>query len=287
MQRYLVLILLLLVCPGANSQTTDTLFAIRKGNNWAIKYTVKPRESVHMLAQRFYLSDRTVETANEFEAGRKLLPDMQIEIPVTTENYYIYKSSIDNSNLRELYYHVGAKDDIGIISTYAGVTKAEMRKWNWLKGNTLTVGQVLFIGWVRMLARDTLNPVSLLAYPSIRKSGAADTVKQQKIPGGLDTTFNRQTNNGMNVLTEKGTAVFFEKPGKNNVYLAFHNATPRGTVIKVYNPGNGKFIYVKVIGPLPETKQYANSIIGICNSAKEALGVTDTKSWCELSYAAN
>jgi hypothetical protein len=58
-------------------------------------------------------------------------------------------------------------------------------------------------------------------------------------------------------------------------------------VVKVFNPGSGKTIYVKVLGPLPDTKLYANSIIGISSGAKEALGVTDNRTWCELSYAAN
>jgi hypothetical protein len=58
-------------------------------------------------------------------------------------------------------------------------------------------------------------------------------------------------------------------------------------VIKVTNPGTGKSIFVKVLGPIPDTKQYAGSIIGIATAAKEALGVTDTKAWCELSYSPN
>ena len=272
-------------CLDVKSQTTDTLFAIRKETIWAIKYTVKPRETVHMLALRFYISNEELEFANEYEIIKKLAPGSVINIPVTKANYFINKQSMDNSNLRELYYHVGPKDDIGIISTYAGVTKVDMRKWNGLKGNTLTIGQVLFIGWVKVMALDSMYPASFLAYPSAKRVSVADTVKHSS--GGLDEAYYRQTNNGMNVLTEKGTAVFFDKSVKNNVYVAFHNATPRGTIIKVFNPGNGKFIYARVLGPLPDTKLYANSIIGISSAAKEELGVTDNKAWCELSYAAN
>jgi LysM repeat protein len=284
MRRYLVVFFFIVLCLDASAQVIDSLFAVRKGSIWAIKYTVKPRENIHMLAQRFFLTDEALEFANEFDNIKKLAPGTVINIPVTKENYFINKQSIDNSNLRELYYHVGPKDDIGIISTYAGVTKNEMRKWNNLKGNTLTIGQVLFVGWVKIVVPDSMYPASFLAYPSVKRMPVGDTLKAI-VPGKLDSVYDRQTNNGLNVLTEKGTAVFFEKPGKNNIYIAFHNASPRGAIIKVYNPGNGKTIYVKVLGPLPDTKQYANSIIGICSAAKEALGVTDNKAWCELSYA--
>ena len=57
--------------------------------------------------------------------------------------------------------------------------------------------------------------------------------------------------------------------------------------MKVFNPGTNKTIYVKILGPVPDTKLYANSIIGICDAAKEALGITDNKAWVELSYPAN
>lgn len=287
MRRSLIVLLFSMFYFAAGAQSSDSLFVVRKGSNWAIQYTVKPWETVHMLAQRFYLTDRALENANEYGPGKKLTPGAIIEIPVIADNYFRVKQSIDNSSQRELYYHVGPKDDIGILSTYAGVTKTEMRRWNNLKGNTLNVNEVLFVGWIKVMAYDTLDPISLSAYPAAKKVTRADTVKQPKVLGGLDTVYNRQTNNGMNVLTEKGTAVFFEKAGKNNVYFAFYTAAPRGSIIKVSNPGNGKSIYVKVLGPLPDTKQYANSIIGICSAAKEALGVTDTKAWCELSYAAN
>lgn len=286
MMKNILIILFFISGLQASALPADSLFATRKGTSWVIKYTIKPRETMHMLAQRFYLSDGTLESVNDIENIRKLAPGAVINIPVTRENYVVNKPPMDMSDMVDLYYHVEPKDDIGLISNYAGVLKSDMRSMNNLHGNTVTVGQTLFVGWVKMMSRDTTNPATEVAYPSNRKLAVADTA-HLRVPGGLDTTFNRQTNNGLNILTEKGTAVFFEKPGKNNVYFAFHNATARGSVIKVSNPGTGKTIYVKVLGPLPNTKLYSGSIIGISNAAKEALGVTDNKAWCELSYSAN
>jgi hypothetical protein len=269
---------------NASAQERDSLIAIRKGGNWAIKYTIKPGENMHMLAMRFYISDGVLAYANDPDNIKNIGPGSVILIPVTKENYSSSKQPFDGK--RKLYYYIAPKDDIGFVSMYAGVTKDEMRLWNNLKGNTLTPGDPLFIGWVKVMALDTLNPMTELAYPSTRKMTKADTMKM-RTPGGLDTLYDLQTNHGLNVLTEKGTAVFFEKMGRSNIYQAFHNTTKRGTIIKVFNPGTGKTIYVKVLGPIPDTKQYANCIIGISEAAKEALGVVESKAWCELSYSAN
>lgn len=278
--------MLVLAFTGFNvrAQEPDSLKAIRKDGSWAIQYTVKQGEYIRMLALRFSLSEGAILNANEPETIKNMVPGSVIVIPVSAENYYTARQPF--ANLSELYYTVGERDEIGILSTYAGVTKTQMRSWNSLKGNTLHPGQVLFIGWVKMIPKDTSNPATLLAYPSKKKKPVADTARIAP-SGGLDTVYARQTSNGMNVLTEKGTAVFFEKASRSSIIPAFHNTARRGTIIKVSNPGNGKIIYVRVLGPIPETKQFANSIIGISEAGKEALGVTDNKAWVELSYSPN
>ncbi len=104
-----------------------------------------------------------------------------------------------------------------------------------------------------------------------------------------ETAYMKQTHNEAKITLEKGPAVFFDLAGGHggNVFYGFHNTVPRGTIIKVYNPGTSRAIYVKILGPLPETKQYYNTIMGINSDAKEALGVKETRLWCELSFAEN
>jgi hypothetical protein len=159
--------------------------------------------------------------------------------------------------------------------------------WNTLHGNSLQEGQPLFIGWVKIVPKDSINLLNGVAYPNrcTRPATAVDTSKHAF--GELDSLYNAQTRNGTNVISEKGTAVFFEKAGNSKIYYAFHNTTPRGAVIKVTNPGTGRTVYVKVLGPIPDTKLYANSVIGISSTAKDALGINDAKAWVELSYTPN
>ncbi|GAA4468613.1 hypothetical protein GCM10023093_26550 [Nemorincola caseinilytica] len=274
---------------GLLAQETDSLFAVKKEGNWEIKYTVKARENARMLSKRFYVPEGQMEYANDEGTMKKLTEGATVYIPVLKENYYVTRpGKFSGKHTRELYYRANSKDEIAVLSNSCGVTKTEFRDWNALKGNTLKAGQILFIGWVRMVVKDSTEPATLAAYPAPPKKVVVDTSNTPPVPGGLDSIYNRQTNNGLNVLTEKGTAAFFEKPGKNTMYYAFHNEAARGSIIKVYNPGTGKSTYVKVLGPLPDTKLYANCIIGISEGAKEALGINnDTKAWCELSYAAD
>ena len=116
-----------------------------------------------------------------------------------------------------------------------------------------------------------------------------DTAVSEPVPHPqtIDELFKEQTQDGQNVVWEKGSAAFFGLTGqaKGAAVFAFHNKAAKGAVIRVKNMNNGRIVYVKVLGPLPMTKQYYNCIIGLSNSAKAALGVRDAKAFCELSYA--
>lgn len=244
-----------------------------------------------MLANRFYLPIETLEKANELEPNKRLPIGTMVTIPVNKDNYSTSMPTLKSDEYRELFYKVGEKDDIGIISNFVGVQKKQIILWNGMKGNTVYEDQALFIGWIKTVPKDSLSETIGLAYPIIKKTltDAANIVPDSKKQdyGGLDLLYDQQTNHGTNLLTEKGTVIFFDKSGKGNVQYAFHNTAQRGSIIKVFNPGTGKVLYVKVIGPIPDTKQYANAIIGISSGAKEALGVIENKAWCELSYPAN
>jgi LysM repeat protein len=86
---------------------------------------------------------------------------------------------------------------------------------------------------------------------------------------------------------ERGSAAFFKRAGKtgNGVFYAFHNLAKRGTIIKVTNVGNERVIYARIIGPLPKTDAFYNSIIGISSDARTALDARDEKAWVEIKYA--
>jgi len=281
MSKILFIALLCFSCFKMSAQTNDSLFATRRGGTWALAHVVKSGESVGSLAQQYFISQAVLTSNNSMSNGDKLKPGQFVYIPVMTENFVTTKQ-LDVTNLHPLYYRVGDHDDIAVVSTYAGVTREELRNMNNLHGNKITPGQVLYVGMLKMTTENIDNAAATITLGTHEDTTTKRVTVQQDAEMN---TYNSQTNNGQSVMTEKGPAVFFDNAGKPGMFYAFHNTTKRGTIIKVYNPGNGKSVYVKVLGPLPETKQYANSIIGVSSSAKEALGETGDKLWCELSFA--
>lgn len=103
----------------------------------------------------------------------------------------------------------------------------------------------------------------------------------QKSP--LELKWEEQTSLGQNATIEKATAGFFTT-GRNAGVYAFHATAARGTILKVRNLNNDRIVYVKVLGPLPQTTAFRGCTLGLSSDAKALLGVRDTKAFCEISY---
>jgi LysM repeat protein len=93
-----------------------------------------------------------------------------------------------------------------------------------------------------------------------------------------------QQTTGKNTIVEKGPGGWFKSNAGAGKYYALHNSAPRGTIIKVTNPLNGKFIYAKVLEAIPQIKQNAGLIIKLSDSAIDALGTNEAKFYTELTY---
>jgi LysM repeat protein len=67
-------------------------------------------------------------------------------------------------------------------------------------------------------------------------------------------------------------------------YYCLHNGAEKGTIIKITNKANGKFVYAKVLDLMPDLKQNNNLEIRISNAAADILGAGQSNFECSISY---
>lgn len=287
----------------AENPGIDTLEVIFHDDKWAIVHSVAEGDNVFKLSRMYHVPPALLADANDINFQTALKPGRILYIPYGPYNQ-AKNASENRFDVRPLRYQVRKYDNLFRLAHLAGVQQRVLQKWNGMPDNYIEDGRVLFVGWVLYDMSDgpTADTIEVNSTPSTskdkrqgtttKKDGVEETVIIIR-KSYLDTlpeaerTYLSQTNNEQVVMEEKGTAVFFENKGKlkgSQFIYAFHNTAKRGTIIKVYNPGTDKTIFVKVLGPIPDTKMYHNSVIGIGNSARELLLVTEDKAWCELKY---
>ncbi len=86
-------------------------------------------------------------------------------------------------------------------------------------------------------------------------------------------------------VTETGVASWIQENQLNqNKYYALHRNAPIGTIIKVTNRMNNQFVYVKVVGVLPNTGENENVILKVSQAVTSKLNALDPLFQVELSY---
>lgn len=86
-------------------------------------------------------------------------------------------------------------------------------------------------------------------------------------------------------LRKIGVAAWLTEADLNqSKFYALHRTAPVGTIIKLTNRMNNNSVFVKVVGPLPDTGDNNSIIIKITQAAAQRIGALDQKFTAELSY---
>lgn len=109
----------------------------------------------------------------------------------------------------------------------------------------------------------------------------------KKIKGGaFKPVYENQVKTG-EVIKEEGSAGIFKSTSgwTDNKYYCLHNTAAPGTIIKITNPANNKFIFAKVLDLMPDIQQNNNLTIIISNAAADELAVGENNFNCILNYS--
>jgi LysM repeat protein len=128
----------------------------------------------------------------------------------------------------------------------------------------------------KVVVQPKKDPIVSKAEEEIIDSGDAKDFK-----GGV---FKSSYSNGANETS--GTAGVFKSTSgwEDGKYYCLHNAASQGTIVKITNKANGKFVYAKVLDIMPDLKQNNNLQIRISNAAADILGAGLSNFECSISY---
>lgn len=282
----------------ADNPGIDTLHVVFYDDKWVVKYTPLPGETIFTIAQKYHVPPAVLADMNKINYQATIDNVDTLYIPLGRYNM-LGKQPADRLSAKPLYYMVRKYDNLYRLAHLAGVQQKTLQQWNNMPDNYIEEADRLFVGWVmysvpaQQAGEDKTTKKLRSKYEDNTKGKNGETItiitrKPVDTTPEIEKQYKSQTRDELVVEEGKGPAVFYEDKGRLNTtetYYAFHNTAKRGTIIKVYNPGADKTIFVKVLGTIPDTKMYHNSIIGISEAAKDALMVTEDKAWVEIKYA--
>ncbi|MES2478187.1 MAG: hypothetical protein V4561_03820 [Bacteroidota bacterium] len=294
MTKYCKIVLMLLLSSKqifAQKDGKDSVFvALRDGRVMAI-HEVKKDENLYTIAQQYTVPAVVLSQNNDVSFYETLEPKRKLYIPMGTYNFLKTKPA-DFKSYKPLYFKSQAEESYSLLSSGLGVPEEMLLGWN----NSIEISKlrngIVAMGWILYQSPEApqanevgINPIGVA--PTAQLAPSATVVKKDTVkgpPSELELQFNYQTSNGQFLDSLDGMVVFFKPQTTINSKLmyAFSNDIAKGRVIKVVNPSNGKFVYAKIIGSLPTTKQYLNAKIGLDGRARTELETREIKLWCSF-----
>ena len=125
---------------------------------------------------------------------------------------------------------------------------------------------------------------------AVKETPVIETPKTASVKNSSGASFkslyDQQIKNAETIETAGDAGVFKSTSGwTDGKYYCLHSSSSAGTIIKITNTANGKFVFAKVLDNIPDIKQNEGLIIVISNAAADALGATEANFNCTINYA--
>ena len=302
------------------SAVRDSVGVERKNGKLFVQHKVDPKETLYALSRKYSVPVSQIVEANpSVETTIKIGEIVLIPrkgpgatavasaakgkpaAPAATSRTYTV------SDAGNKMHTVEARQTLYAISKMYNVPVEDLRRWNNLTDNSISVGASLIVA--KGTAQPTKQPVytpeaddemakpkavetvatasTIPAVTTASTKPAAETAPASaSTPEVVTAAANTAEENvsGVKKIMESGIAEMIDPKTDTNKYLALHKSAPVGTIMQVKNAMNGQVVYVRVIGKLPNTGDNDNVIVRISKKAYQKLGAVDPKFRVEVSY---
>ena len=298
------------------------IYHVVKGEGWysiARKFDIpysELRSANKDIGDKLSLGCQILIPVNNFQTSNPVINKQINDSPKTSPSV----------NAEANFHIVLQSQTLFSISRMYGKSVDQIKQWNNLVSNSISMGQKLIVsnkGYNENInsnhevkdtpANGNVIPKTTSAskveelQPSLRKSkknisedSKIESAKDLKeidtkiISENKEPDINKNSDEkivfakGRYEVSENGFATFMiEDDSNSNKYYALHRTAPIGTIVRVLNTTNSKKIFVKIIGPLPDTKENEGSLIKISKASADKLDVSENSFPADLFYGIN
>lgn len=251
----------------------DTIF-IKLGEfqEKIFEHTVKENQTLYSIARFYGLHLEELFYYNPSLQDNVISIGQVITIPVPNRAIMRYKKkSFNNQKYAPICYRVKKYDTLfRIAKVHFKMPVDTIIARNQLTSEKLSIGQILHIGWMNI---DGI-PARFRKFQGTPGYKQNQRLRRKYVKG-------RQVKKEWD---EQGVAFWQKNKGEKSDFYALHRKAPINSVIALTNPMNGKTIYAKVIGRIPEAV-YGDEVVTVVSAkTAKALGAKDTRFFIRVKF---
>jgi|SRR5450432_572331 hypothetical protein len=319
MKNRIAILFCLIYSVSAGYSQNSQLRIEGNSGKFYLTHTVVAKENWYSIGRLFNCPPHDIASFNNMNFDKPIEVATIVNIPLTTGNFDQKQVKSTGESLIPVYHMVEDKEWMFKVSSiYNDVPIASLEKWNKIKRDDVKNGTLLIVGFLKV--KTDLSPLAMgiSTNPAV---GPATVDAQNKSIKPTDPISSQTTSKPAPVTpstvipvsnppervnnyavthsnggffsidytgggkSAAGTAGTFKSTSgwSDGKYYALMNGIAVGTIIRVTG-ANGKTIYAKVLGQLPEMKESAGLIIRISNAASAELGLGEGKFSVDIKY---
>lgn len=279
----------------------DSLGVERRNGKLFVQHKVDPKETLYSLSRKYSVPVNQIVEANpsvettikigqivliprKYRAPAGAVASTAKTAPAASSRTYTVSAAGNKTHT------VQPGQTLYAISRMYNVSVDDIKRWNSLSGNSISVGSSLVVG--KGVATPTQKPVyvpeaddEMTAPATVEPPVAATPAKAEPVAANEREEENTESaESGVKKMVESGMAEMIDPKMDSNKYLALHKSAPVGTIMQIKNAMNSQVVYVRVIGKLPDTATNDKVIVRVSKKAYQKLGAIDPKFRVEISY---
>jgi LysM repeat protein len=251
----------------------DTLLiSLGPGGERYIHYRIKQGQTLYSFSRFLQMPLQKIIALNPGANEQTLEAGHWLRFPLLgkalqTERF----TGFSQADYPSVYYPVRKGDNLyRVANVLLNVHPDTLKIRNGLISDQLQEGRLLHVGW--FLAQH-LNESEIDIPP-------AETGTDQ---ASLAARFTNQ-GLGRKEIPQTGKAAWKKNQAANSGFSALHSFAAIGSIIAVFNPMNGREIFLKVIGRIPDTVYDKGTIVVLSPAAARYLGARDAFFFAKVKY---
>lgn len=297
--------------PAENPVPADSIRIKWMDGKKFILHKIEPKENWSSLSKKYNISVDDLKSANQGVEDLKigqilnvpviLPPAPSKETSVTTnptkETPVVKENPQPSSSGRTpVMYTVKQGETLYSIAKRFEQKVEDIKTINNLTSDGLHEGQKLIVRYVSNNNAGTVEtgvqPAKEIKTPKenipvSKPAPANQSVNQIEEKTTRSVSPVKKANGGKTLMqvTETGVASWIQDGQINqDKYYGLHRTAPIGTIVKVTNRMNNQFVYVKIVGVLPDTGDNDNVIIKVSQAVSSKINALDAHYQVEISY---
>lgn len=159
-------------------------------SSWTTHTITSAREKIDAIASRFSTTPDVIREANHIPPKMRLRAGSTILVPRTEETRDIAPEVADSATMsiepdvgegKLVRYRIGKRDSLQTVASRYKVSVADLKEWNGLRQDNVSVGQTLQIHLPSRVARARSGRVTLVAHHPARAKSSVALLKHGKI----------------------------------------------------------------------------------------------------------